>query len=125
MKELVIIWRNSGALATVRSNDAWVICITDKMQGHDVREQHKLKKMKCFFGLIGVITCLAIGLAFAQEFNFGDDSSERANHGECDDISFESPGMTKKILQQTDNITRDATDCRDAFNARQLKLASQ
>ncbi len=77
--------------------------------------------------IIAITAALALGFAspvFAQSINFGDDSSEWANDGECDDMRFAGPGMTTTPLLQ-DDIMRDATDCRDAFAAGLLKLAGQ
>jgi hypothetical protein len=55
---------------------------------------------------------MADALAATQcgSLNFGDDSSEFAMDGECDDMRFEGPGMAGIV--NTDNTLRDATDCR-------------
>ena len=74
-----------------------------------------------FFGLIGIIACLAAGPVFAQEINFGDDSSEWANDGECDDARFTGPALTSTPLLEED-VLADATDCRIGFEAGDLKL---
>ncbi len=73
-------------------------------------------------GFVGVVACLLAGPAMAQSIDFGDDSSEWANDGECDDPRFRGPGMTSTRLLDSD-IRRDATDCRTAFEAGQLRLA--
>lgn len=71
---------------------------------------------------------LALGLlaapAFAQSPDFGDDSSEWANDGECDDPRFTGPGMTLTPLLDSDR-GRDATDCRNAFVAGTITLAGE
>jgi hypothetical protein len=41
--------------------------------------------------------------------NFGDDSGEYPNDGECDDPRFEGIGEASQI--NTDNLFKDATDC--------------
>ena len=74
-----------------------------------------------FFGFVGVIACLATGPAFAQEINFGDDSSVWANDGECDDARFTGPALTSTLLLEED-VLADATDCRIGFEAGDLKL---
>ena len=74
-----------------------------------------------FFGLIGIIAYLAAGPVFAQEINFGDDSSEWANDGECDDARFTGPALTSTPLLEED-VLADATDCRIGFEAGDLKL---
>ena len=54
--------------------------------------------------------------------DFGDDSSEWANDGECDDPRFSGAGMTITPLLD-DDIMHDATDCRTAFEAGTLQLS--
>lgn len=54
--------------------------------------------------------------------NFGDDSSTWANDGECDDPRFNGEG-TADILLEEDTF-RDATDCREAFDAGTIILAN-
>jgi hypothetical protein len=51
--------------------------------------------------------------------DFGDDASDWANDGECDDPRFAGPGMTgTKLLD--DDIGHDATDCNAAWEAGDL-----
>lgn len=64
------------------------------------------------------------GVASDGTVDFGDDSSDYANDGECDDMRFEGPGLTSTDLLE-DDIMTDATDCRIAFEAGNLKLAGQ
>lgn len=47
--------------------------------------------------------------------DFGKDDNEYARDGQCDDPRFTGPGMTNVML--TDDIGRDASDCRAAFAA--------
>src|SRR5690606_40181235 len=54
------------------------------------------------------------------EIDFGDDSSEWANDGECDDPRFQGSAMAT-TLEDAD-IGRDATDCRTAFEAGTITL---
>ena len=49
------------------------------------------------------------------DIDFGDDSSEWANDGECDDPRFEGSGSAAETLDS--DIKRDATDCQAAHNA--------
>ena len=72
-------------------------------------------------GLLSVVACVAGGPAMAQSIDFGNDSSEWSNDGECDDPRFEGPGMTLTPLLDED-ILSDATDCRTAFEAGRLTL---
>ncbi|ARO13753.1 putative protease ydgD [Ketogulonicigenium robustum] len=52
--------------------------------------------------------------------NFGDDSGQWSNDGECDDWRFEGPGTSSIMLM--DDIMNDATDCRAACNAGRVFL---
>lgn len=61
--------------------------------------------------------------AFAEEVDFGDDTSDYSKDGECDDLRFEGPGMTDTILLEED-VGHDATDCRVAYDQGRLTLAS-
>ena len=53
--------------------------------------------------------------------NFGDDSGEWANDGECDDLRFYGAGMTTTPLLSED-IMRDATDCKTAYDAGRIQV---
>jgi hypothetical protein len=57
----------------------------------------------------------------AADIDFGDDTSEWANDGECDDPRFTGAGMASE-LEEIDTA-RDATDCRAAFEAGEITLA--
>lgn len=52
--------------------------------------------------------------------NFGDDTGEWFRDGECDDSSFEAPGMSATDSQ--DHLRSDASGCRDAFAAVTVRL---
>ena len=52
--------------------------------------------------------------------DFGNDSSEWSEDGQCDDPSFEGPGMA--AIVNDDDLLSDASDCRDAFAAGQVWL---
>ncbi len=58
--------------------------------------------------------------AATGSINFGDDTSEWANDGECDDRRFVGAGMALSLGRA--NIGRDATDCRGLFEAGQIQL---
>jgi hypothetical protein len=53
------------------------------------------------------------GMLAAGDIDFGDDSSEWAKDGECDDPRFTGIGVAGQTL--AGDIRRDATDCRAAF----------
>ncbi|MGJ8621972.1 MAG: hypothetical protein ACSHW1_04290 [Yoonia sp.] len=71
--------------------------------------------------MIGVLAIAGATTAVAQSVNFGDDSSQWANDGECDDGRFSGPGLTSTPLLQQD-VLADATDCRTAYKAGRLSL---
>lgn len=50
------------------------------------------------------------------DIKFGDDTSEFAKDGECDDIRFAGKG-SDAIIYIAEDIGRDASDCREAFEA--------
>ena len=64
------------------------------------------------------------GVAADGTIDFGNDSGEWPNDGECDDMRFAGKGMTQTTLEE-ENIMRDATDCREGFEAGRLTLAGQ
>ena len=70
----------------------------------------------------GVLALTLVGTgAQAETIDFGNDSSEWSNDGECDDGRFSGPGMTTTPLLEED-VMADATDCRNAFQAGQLMI---
>ena len=69
----------------------------------------------------GTPTAPAVPASTSSEIDFGDDTSEWANDGECDDPRFAGTGMAVD-LEDTD-IAHDATDCRTLFEAGSITLA--
>lgn len=57
------------------------------------------------------------------DIDFGDDSSEWARDGECDDPRFAGPASAVELLEA--DRGHDATDCRTAFKAGTVSLAAQ
>ena len=55
--------------------------------------------------------------------NWGDDSSEWSNDGECDDPRFSGPGSAEILLDE--DLEHDATDCRTLFDAGQIEFNTQ
>ncbi len=55
--------------------------------------------------------------------DFGDDSGEWPNDGECDDPRFEGPGMAFHEYLSDANISRDASDCRMHYITGQVTVA--
>jgi hypothetical protein len=54
------------------------------------------------------------------EIDFGDDSSEWSNDGECDDPRFSGTGSAAETLDA--DILKDATDCKAAYDAGTVTL---
>ena len=63
----------------------------------------------------GTITLKDGGSVSAAAIDFGDDSSEWAKDGECDDPRFTGKGVASTTLAE--DIKKDATDCRAAVEA--------
>ena len=63
----------------------------------------------------GTVTLKDGGSTPIAEIDFGDDSSEWAKDGECDDPRFTGKGVASTTLAQ--DIKKDATDCRAAVAA--------
>jgi len=60
------------------------------------------------------------GLDIPADIGFGDDSSEWARDGECDDPRFTGAGMARVLLDQ--DLGRDATDCRTLLEVGRIEL---
>lgn len=111
------------------------------MSGDDLRQtSRKGQPMNAFTTLVGATVLglvLAAGAAtpgFAQKLDntknipapaatsssgaaidFGDDSGQWANDGECDDPRFAGTGTADELVD--DDLLKDATDCRAAYDA--------
>ena len=71
--------------------------------------------------LLGGLVGFLIGYnALAQAPNFGDDSSQWSQDGECDDPRFQGTGMASTLID-ADRFS-DATDCRDLYNLGRITL---
>ncbi|MCM8556807.1 hypothetical protein [Sphingomicrobium sediminis] len=72
------------------------------------------------------VSCLA-GAAIAQDANemidFGDDTSQWANDGECDDWRFQGDGMATFLDEES--VGHDATDCRAGYEAGALTIRTE
>ena len=69
-----------------------------------------------------IATGKAPELAMETTIDFGDDLSEWARDGECDDPRFVGAGMTVTPLLDEDRL-HDASDCLEAFQAGDIALA--
>jgi hypothetical protein len=69
-------------------------------------------------GLAGAALAACLGVlpaALHAQPDFGDDTSQWANDGECDDPRFEGAGAAETLLEE--DRGHDAADCRMLFNA--------
>ena len=66
------------------------------------------------------LSILVASIASGQAIDFGDDTSEWAIDGECDDPRFDGPGAAKKRLEE--DRSRDASDCLTLFGAGQVRF---
>ena len=69
------------------------------------------------------LSVLAAPFAIGQEIDFGDDSGNYPNDGECDDSRFEGPGAYTSPLDE--DVLRDASDCLALFDSGQVWLAGE
>ena len=74
--------------------------------------------------ILVIAAALVVNVASGQDIDFGDDTSEWANDGECDDPRFTGPGafagggaLLIDVLPMT-----DATDCRRLFERGEIRL---
>ncbi len=70
-------------------------------------------------GLMTLLLVVATPVA-ASKVNYGDDASEYANDGECDDLRFVGPGM-EGVTLLADDVMHDATDCRKLVEAGKIR----
>ncbi len=74
-------------------------------------------------GLAGAALAVCLGLlsaALHAQPDFGDNTSQWANDGECDDPRFEGEGAADTLLDA--DRGHDATDCRKLFGAGRIAL---
>ena len=71
------------------------------------------------FGLVLTLGMLP-AMAVSQDINFGNDASEWAHDGECDDRRFRGSAMALGL--DRDDVGRDATDCRQGFEQGKLTV---
>ena len=73
------------------------------------------------------LLCLAVLAAplsaAGQHIDFGDDSGNYPNDGECDDPRFEGPGAYTSPLKK--DVLRDASDCLALFDSGQVWLVGE
>ncbi len=67
-----------------------------------------------------VLLACFVSMPAAAQPDFGDDASEFAGDGECDDSRFEGEGAATTLLD--DDLSHDATDCRTRFGQGQIAV---
>ncbi len=72
--------------------------------------------------MLVIASFLAAPLA-AQSVRFGDNASEWANDGECDDRRFTGRKMATSL--DNDDLLHDANDCKNAYTAGLIKLVDE
>lgn len=75
--------------------------------------------MKLKLAFVVVMACIP-AVSVAQSINFGDDTSQWSNDGECDDRRFRGSAMAQGL--DRDDIGHDATDCKAGFDAGKLAI---
>ena len=75
-----------------------------------------------FSGIFGIALCMLTTPLAAQTVSYGDDSSDWANDGECDDRRFAGSTISSEFANE--DINRDATDCQNGVEAGTLVLWS-
>jgi hypothetical protein len=76
-------------------------------------------------GVAGAALAVCLGIAPAAlhaQPDFGDNTSQWANDGECDDPRFEGEGMAATLLEA--DAYHDATDCRTLVDRNRIALRS-
>ncbi|NSX53404.1 hypothetical protein [Parasulfitobacter algicola] len=71
------------------------------------------------YAVLATAICIAAP-AVSQDIKFGDDSGEWTNDGECDDRRFFGSGMAEVL--NWEDTGRDATDCKQQFDAGNIQL---
>jgi hypothetical protein len=73
------------------------------------------------FAVAALAACLSLAtLPLSAQPDFGDNSSDWANDGECDDPRFEGEGAADTLLDEDNG--HDANDCRTLFNEGKITL---
>jgi hypothetical protein len=81
---------------------------------------HLLTRIASFTLLALLTTTSAQAARDSSSINWGDDSSQWSNDGECDDPRFEGPGAHPTNLEA--DRFRDATDCRTLYEQGRIHM---
>ena len=73
--------------------------------------------------ILGVALVAGASAVNAQStVKYGDNASEWANDGECDDRRFKGPGMSNSSGFLSDDIGHDADDCKEQFDLGRVEV---
>ena len=110
-------WANDGECDDPRfAGPAAADELLEADKGHDATDCRTAYEA----GALTLVDTTAIIEAPAPAIDFGDDSSDWAMDGECDDPRFEGPASAAELLDA--DIARDATDCQAAFETGTVTL---
>lgn len=76
----------------------------------------QIPRLLAAIGLVSLTACMTV----PQGFVWGDDSSQWANDGDCDDPRFDGPWAHSVLLPE--DAMRDATDCRQRYERGEVYL---
>ncbi|VAW22151.1 hypothetical protein MNBD_ALPHA12-966 [hydrothermal vent metagenome] len=77
---------------------------------------------KTLHGAIAFLVLAMLAASPSYAISFGNNSSEWAYDGECDDPRFAGPGMADTLLDE--DMGRDASDCRNLLNKGRIYIRS-
>ncbi|MCB1517303.1 MAG: hypothetical protein KDJ19_06775 [Hyphomicrobiaceae bacterium] len=108
------VWSNDGECDDPRfSGEGSAVELNDEDQGHDATDCSTLYRD-------GKITLRPDPGDVVGDINFGDNESQWADDGECDDPRFNGEGSADSLFDE--NIAHDANDCRTLFLAGKVEF---
>ncbi len=126
-------WPNDGECDDPRfAGDGTASKLDPKNLGHDATDCRALLDsgaVQFVGGILSIVDPVQVMNATpipdnspASLINWGDDSSQWSNDGECDDPRFSGPGSAQQLVDA--DRERDATDCRTLFEAGEIQLSA-
>ncbi len=113
-------WANDGECDDPRfGGPGTAATLLDEDLGRDANDCRTLLQQ----GQIFVLNDIGIDTFIPSNVHFGDNSSQWANDGECDDPRFEGQGMADILLDE--DTAHDANDCRMLFDSAQISVVGQ
>ena len=113
-------WANDGECDDPRfEGQGMASVLLDEDLGRDANDCRALYNSG-MIRLVGSGTSMTTRPSNAGDINFGNDTSDWAHDGECDDPRFVGTGMAAILLDE--DLGRDATDCRNLYNRGSIRL---